>query len=174
MSRLLRFRRPDSWQSSVICDNSSTVRSLFVCNGFLQISLKLLNILSWKFAFWVYSAENPMWLWHLFSNIYCDVPDSPCLSKTGPVVGPCISLPGAKVVCLTPHLAGTWQYAKNHCISIESFHVKRSWSRVGTVSNLLHGLIFYNFNRNYQTGQIWGRSAHGLAPNWNAWHGMTQ
>ncbi len=55
----------------------------------------------------------------------------------------------------------------------ESFHVKRSRSRAGTVSNLLHGLIFYLF----QILPNWanrGRSAHGLPPNWNAWHGMTQ
>ncbi len=51
---------------------------------------------------------------------YCDVPGPPCLSKTGPIVGPCfsifgslarvLSLPGAKVVCWRPHLAGTRQY----------------------------------------------------------------
>ena len=59
-----------------------------------------------------------------WSEQYCDVPGSPCLSKMGPVVGPSFSifgsllrtrgslarvllLPGAKVVCWRPHLAGT-------------------------------------------------------------------
>ncbi len=56
---------------------------------------------------------------------YCDVPGSPCLSKTGPLFGPyfsifgslslgsldhVLSLPGAKVVCWRPHLAGTRQH----------------------------------------------------------------
>ena len=55
------------------------------------------------------------------------MPGSPCLSKTGPVVGLSFSIfgsllrtkgslarvlsqPGAKVVCWRLHLAGTWQY----------------------------------------------------------------
>ncbi len=56
---------------------------------------------------------------------YCDVPGSPCLSKTGPVYGPffngpkdpwshVLSLPGAKVVRWRPHLPGTWQYIDFH------------------------------------------------------------
>ncbi len=28
-------------------------------------------------------------------EIYCDVPGSPCLSKTGPMVGPCVSIYGS-------------------------------------------------------------------------------
>ncbi len=63
-------------------------------------------------------------IFHVIIVKYCDVPGSTCLSKTGPVYGlsskssqavkdpwpRVLSLSGARVVGLRPHLAGTWQY----------------------------------------------------------------
>ncbi len=70
-----------------------------------------------------YRLPTPLFIY------YCDLPGSPCLSKTGPIVGPSffifrgltdpkdpwtrvLSLPGAKVVRRRPHLAGTRHYIR--------------------------------------------------------------
>ncbi len=72
--------------------------------------------LSWVRKAWYSSITSPRCLYVcLWSGVYdcmvtlhgqyCDVPGSPCLSVS--------SLPGAKVVCWRPHLAGTRQYILN-------------------------------------------------------------